>query len=238
MLDSLTTQLIGSLWDSIGDAVKGGLAWLAQDGQPHPALADAVIVSEEPVSNVDKWDSDRPQEGPFGQCRIRECGPVSDFMYRYALSYDDLHALDEGKVKDWAAAVREQELTYAIKRYAVAAGMAHPYIPDELFKVDPGGWGKRRCVVFKSLANPPKTFPDRWPTADLDKAVKLDTSPQQAQIEALVFRISGGPYVRRPADLSLGWMPTSDYGAELILTERLEFVGLDVPNNVIGVKMR
>lgn len=34
-----------------------------------------------------------------------------------------------------------------------------------------------------------------------------------------------------------GWMPTTDYGAELILTEQLEFVGMKVTRNVIGVRM-
>jgi len=158
-------------------------------------------------------------------------------MYRYTLSYDDLHALDKDKVKDWAAAVREKELTYALERYATAAGGAHPYKPDHLFQVDPGGWGKRRCVVFSSSVHPPKTVPDSWRSADLDRTVKIGTVPQQGWIEALVFRTAGGPYVRRPADLSLGWMPTADYGAELILTEQLEFVGIEVENNIVGIRM-
>jgi hypothetical protein len=237
MQDPLTTQLIGSIWDDIGNAVRDGLAWLAPDGQPHPALAEALIVKDEQISKVDKWDSDSSEEGPYGQCRIRESGSVSDFMYRYTLSYDDLRALDKDKVKGWAAEVRKQELAYAMERYAAAAGGAHPYRPDQLFQVDPGGWGKRRCVVFSSSASPPKTVPDSWRSADLDRTVKLDAVLQQGWIEALVFRIAGGPYVRRPADLSLGWMPAGDYGAELILTEQLEFVDTEVKNNIIGIKM-
>jgi hypothetical protein len=237
MPDPLTTHLISKIWDGIDKAVKSGLAWPVQDGPSHPALADVVIVNTEQINRVEKWDSDKSEEIRCGQCRIRECRQVSDFMYRFPLSYDDLNNLDKDQVKDWASAVREKELTYTLRLYADAAGAAHPYNLDDLFKVDPAGWGKRRCVVFRSVANPPKTFPDNWPSADLDRTVKLDIIPRQGSIEALVFRIAGGPYVRRPADLSLGWMPADDYGAELILTERLEFVGIEVENNVIGVKM-
>lgn len=236
MPDPLTTQLIGKIWDDIDKAVKNGLTWPVQDGLTHPALADVVIVNSEQISRVEKWDCDKSEEGRYGPCRIRECGQVSDFMYRYPLSYDDLNMLDKDKVKDWATAVREKELTYALTRYAAAAKTAHPYNLDELFKVDPAGWGKRRCVVFTSVTNPPKTFPDNWPSADLDRTVKLEI-PQQDCVEALVFRIAGGPFVRRPADLSLGWMPAGEYGAELILTERLEFVDMEVENNIIGVRM-
>jgi hypothetical protein len=237
MQDPLTVQLICGIWADIDDAVKNGLAWLAPDGQPHPALAEALIVKDEQINKVDKWDSDSSEEGPYGQCRIRESGSVSDFMYRYTLSYDELRALTKDSVKGWAEAVRKQELTYAMERYAAAAGEARPYWPDQLFRVAPGGSGKRRCVVFSSSASPPKTVPDSWRSADLDRTVKLDAVRQQGPIEALVFRIAGGPYVRRPADLSLGWMPAGDYGAELILTGQLEFVGTEVKDNIIGIKM-
>jgi hypothetical protein len=125
---------------------------------------------------------------------------------------------------------------YVLERYAAAA-VASSYNLRNLYEIDPGGWGKRRCVVFESTANPPRAFPDDWPHAELDRTVKADAPPPLGGIEAIVFRISGGPYIRRPADLSLGWMPAGDYGAELILTGRFEFVGIETESNVIGVRL-
>jgi hypothetical protein len=236
MPDTLTAHLIADVWTSLDEAVTNGLAEEAKNGLSRQVLADVVVVSDEKISSVAKWDTCRTEDIGNGTARIRESGQVSDFMYRYPLSYDELHSPVPEKIESWAAAVRRKELTYVLDRYAAAAS-GNSFTMENLFEIDPGGWGKRRCVVFKSAANPPKTFPDHWPNAELDRTVKVDMIPQQGGIEAVVFRIADGPYVRRPADLSLGWMPAGDYGAELILTERLEFVGMGTAGNIIGVRL-
>ena len=48
--------------------------------------------------------------------------------------------------------------------------------------------------------------------------------------DALLFRMAGGPYVKRPADLTLAWTPGAHCAAELLLTEQLEFVGVTNDN--------
>ena len=237
MPDPLTTQLATDAWKAIDGAVRSGLAYPAPYGPPHPALADAVILSTQQTSPVAAWGGSNVTEVGNGPCRVRESDQVSDLMFRYPLSYEDLRSPSEEKIRNWASAVRERELTYALTRYADVATMCCFARPDDLFRVDPGGWGQRRCVVFRSAASPPKTFPDNWPHAHLDRTVKLDIKTPRDGVDALVFRVAGGPYVRRPADFSLSWMPTADYGIELILTERLEFVGTDSPNSIIGVRM-
>ena len=235
--DPLTSQLTATAWKDIESAVQSGLAWPVQYGPPHPALADVLVVSREPTTAVEDWASDSSEKIGNGECRVRECNQVSDFMYRYPVSYDELSSPAAEKIKDWATSVREQELVYALTRFAAVATMVTLAKPEHLFAIDPAGWGQRRCIAFTSAASPPKTVPDRWPMAQLDRTVKLDQETPRKGIEAIVFRVAGGPYVRRPADLSLSWMPTADYGIELILTERLEFVGTDTPNSIIGVRM-
>ena len=237
--DPLTSQLTAAAWKDIEAAVNSGLAWPVRYGPPHPALADVLVVSSEPTTAVEDWprSGDAPKKVGNGPYRVRERNQVSDFMYRYPLSYDDLSSPAVEKIKDWATAVREEELVYALQRFATAATVVTLATPDHLFAIDPAGWGQRRCIAFTSAADPPRTLPDGWPMAQLDRTVKLNQESPREGIEAIVFRVAGGPYVRRPDDLSLSWMPTADYGIELILTERLEFVGTDTPNSIIGVRM-
>jgi hypothetical protein len=49
-----------------------------------------------------------------------------------------------------------------------------------------------------------------------------------------VFRVAGGPYVRRPVPLSLGWAPAAHCTAELLLTEQLTFVNVKA-STIIGI---
>jgi hypothetical protein len=88
-------------------------------------------------------------------------------------------------------------------------------------------------VVFSSVGG--ETIPDKWEKADLECTVKVDIKPENG-IQALVFRIAGGPYVRRPAPLSLGWTPVAHCQAELLLTEQLEFVDVQA-STVIALEM-
>jgi hypothetical protein len=77
-------------------------------------------------------------------------------------------------------------------------------------------------------------IPERWDKAELENVVKVDIKPING-IQVLVFRLAGGPYVRRATDLALGWTPTAYCAAELLLTEQLEFVNVQ-PSSIIGMK--
>jgi hypothetical protein len=66
--------------------------------------------------------------------------------------------------------------------------------------------------------------------------VKIDVTLPHSSIQALVFRLGGGPYVRRPRDLKLGWLPGTEASVDLVLTEQLELVNVTA-KIIAGVQM-
>jgi hypothetical protein len=222
----ITAQLINSTWDAIKDAVTTGLDMPVPYGLPQPALDTVLIVSTEKLSQAKDWRHVQIPNAP-PHVRVEESGDVIDVMHHYDLSYHDLGSPDTEAIKTWARQARQFELTLALQRYAQAATKR-----DDPQQLDPDGWGQRQWVVFNSAGR--GTIPDNWERADLERTVRIDHRPVDG-LQGLVFRIGGGPYVRRPADLTLGWAPAANYKAELLLTEQLEFMNVKA-NTVMGIK--
>ena len=223
MPDPIAAQLINSAWDDIKKAVTSGLAMEVPYQEPRPALETVVVVSDEKLSDVKKWCTVQIPDAPrHVRVERSEPGDTFDIMHHYDLSYHELHAPDTEAIEKWAQAAREFELGLALREYARQA-VRRSLKAGDLYQADPDGWGPRRCVVFSSAGG--ATIPDKWEKADLERTVKVDIKPENG-IQALVFRIAGGPYVRRPADLCLGWTPVAHCQAELLLTEQLEFVNV------------
>jgi hypothetical protein len=232
MPDPITNQLVDNVWGDIQTAVTSGLAPAVPYAAPAPVLDTvAVVVSTEKLSAARDWTSveiDYPPEG----VRVEQSGNAFDIMHRFELGYHDLLAPDKDAVKQWATDARQFELSLALRYYAGQASR-HGYTVDQLYQADPDGWGQRRCVEFASAGR--TTLPDKWEKADLERLVKTGVKAVDG-IRAVVFRIAGGPYVRRPADLSLSWTPAGDRGADLLLTEQLEFVNV-TSSSVFGIEL-
>ena len=231
MPDSITAQLVNSAWDTIEEAVTSGLAMAVPYAEPRPALDTTFVVSAEKLSETNDWRWARIPNAP-PHVRVEESGDAVDIMHHYCLNYHDLRSPDTDSIKEWAAKARRFELALALWRYTERATRRR-YAAADLCRADPDGWGERRCVVFNSDGRAP--IPDRWDQTDLERTVKIDAEPMDG-LQGLVFRIGGGPYIRRPADLTLGWAPDASYKAELLLTEQLEFVNV-AANTVIAVEM-
>jgi hypothetical protein len=230
MPDPITNQLINNVWDAIQDAVTDGLTMAVPYGVPRPALDTVAVVSTEKLSDVMTWGPAKIPNAP-AQVRVEQSGDAFDIMHHFDLSYHDLRTPDTGAIKQWATVARQFELSLALHYYARHA--ARPSrTAGQLDQANLGGWGQLRCVVLSSAGW--ATIAEKWEKADLESTVKLDAEPVNG-VQALVFRIAGGPYVRRPAPLSLGWTPVPGCGAELLLTEQLEFVNVR-PSTVIGVE--
>jgi hypothetical protein len=232
MPDPIAAQLINRAWKDIEDAVTSGLAMTAPYEGPRPALETVAVVSTEKLSDVTKWsEAQIPDAPPHVRVEQSESENAFDIMHHYDLSYHELHAPDTQAIEKWATRAREFELSLALREYALRA--RHAYEARDLYRADPDGWGQRRCVVFSSAGG--ETIPDTWEMADLERMVKVDIKPENG-IQALVFRIAGGPHVRRPAGLCLGWTPLDHCQAQLLLTEQLELVNVRA-STVIAVEM-
>jgi hypothetical protein len=230
MPEPITAQLISNAWDDIKDAVAKGLAMPNPYGVPRPVLDTVAVVSKEKPSETKDWHHIQIPDAP-DHVRVEESGNVIDIMHHYSLSYHELQAPDKKAIQEWATRARQFELSVMLRRYVQNAAR-HTYMANYLHQADPDGWGQRRFVVFGSAGR--AAIPDRWDKADLENTVRVEDKPIDG-IQVLVFRIAGGPYVRRPADLSLGWTPAADCAAELLLTEQLEFVNVQA-STIIGIQ--
>ena len=161
--------------------------------------------------------------------RVEQSGDAFDIMHHYELSYHDLHAPDTDAIKKWATEARQFELNLALRYYEGKAKSVSYQTVGELHQAYPDGWGQRRCVIFSPA------IPDKWEGTDLDRAVEVDFKSEKG-IQAMVYRVGGGPYARRPSDLSLSWTPLDHCKAELLLTEQLEFVNAG-PKTILGVRI-
>jgi hypothetical protein len=227
MQEPITTQLIGGVWDTIKDAVVSGLDTAVPYTAPRPALDTVAIVSAEKIKATDGWECIKHPDAP-PHARVEKSGDAFDIMHHYELGYHDLQAPNTDDIKKWATAARQFELNVALRYYAEHAWRDSYRAVGELYHADPDGWGQCRCVKFSPA------IPDDWKRTDLERVVKVDFVFEG--IQALVFRVGGGPYVRRPAPLSLGWAPLDHCKAELLLTEQLEFVNAG-PKTIIGVRI-
>ncbi|MGC2006684.1 hypothetical protein [Trebonia sp.] len=227
MPEPITTQLINDVWDTIKDAVTSGLDTAVPYAVPRPALDTVAIVSAEKIKATGGWQYLKHPDAP-PHVRVETSGDAFDIMHHYELGYHDLHAPDTDAIKQWATAARQFELNVALRYYAEQADRVSYRTVGELYHADPDGWGQLRCVKFSPA------IPEEWEKADLERTVKVDFMVEG--IQALVYRIGGGPYVRRPADLSLSWTPLDHCKAELLLTEQLEFEKVG-PKTIIGVRI-
>jgi hypothetical protein len=230
MPDSLTVQFLNNVWDDVKKKVSDGLAFGKQK-----TLPDFVTVVTEKLSDT-TWQPGSTFDVGGGRVRVRQSATaaISDYMYRLHLDYDNLQAPDLDMIETWAASARQFELNDALKRLATVATPGD-YTAQNLNTVAPGGWGPLRCVVF-ALALGAIPVPDHPASGDWDGPVKINMKSPKPDIQALVFRVGGGPYVRRAADLTLGWLPTTDDGVDLVLTEQLEFINA-ADNTIVGIHM-
>jgi hypothetical protein len=231
MPDPITAELINSAWDDIKAAVAEGLAMPNPYGVPRPTLCTVAVVSCEKPSKAESWQHVQVPDAP-AHVRVEQSGNVVDIMHHYNLSYHNLRSPDMEAIQEWATKARQFELSLTLRRYAEHAA-PHTYMANYLHQADPDGWGQRRFVAFGSAGR--AAIPERWDKAELENMVKVDLKPING-IQVMVFRIAGGPYVRREADLALGWTPTAYCSAELLLTEQLEFVNVQ-PSSIIGIQM-
>lgn len=229
MQEPITTQLINGVWDAIKDAVASGLDTAVPYTAPRPALDTVGSISTEKIQAAGSWTYVQRHAGDPARVRVERSGDAFDIMHHYELGYHDLSAPDTKAIKQWAADARQFELNLALRYYEDQAKCVSYKTVGELYQTYPDGWGQRRCVIFSP------DIPGKWEGADLDLAVEVDFKSKEG-IQALVYRVGGGPYVRRPAPLSLGWTPLDHCKAELLLTEQLEFVNAG-PKTIIGVRI-
>jgi hypothetical protein len=227
MPDPITKQLIDIVWDSIENAVIDGLAMTVPYGAPRPTLDTVAVVLKETIKPTGGWQYMPHLDAP-PHVRVEKSGNAFDIMHHYELGYHDLQSPNTDDIKKWAAAARQFELNVALRYYADHAWRSSYRTVGELYHADPDGWGQCRCVKFSPA------IPDEWNGADLERVVKVDFVAEG--IQALLYRIGGGPCVRRPADLSLSWTPVDHCKAELLLTEQLEFE-IGAPNTILGVRI-
>ena len=222
MPDSLITQLVNEAWDDIQKKVNDGLAFGAQK-----TLSDVVTVVTEKLPDT-SWQQGCSFHAGGGCVRVRQsatAAAIFDYMYRFQLGYDSLQSPDYDKIKAWAASARQFELSDVLERLTAVATL-YTCTTENLNTVAADGWGRLRCVMF-TLAPGEIAVPDHPASVNWDGPVKITVKSPVADIQALVFRIDGGPYVRRAADLTLGWLPGTDDGVDLVLTEQLELVNVE-----------
>ena len=230
MPDSLTVQFVNNAWDDIKDKVNDGLAFGKEK-----TLSDIVTVVTDKLPDT-TWRAGRTFDVGGGHVRVRQSATAAifDYMYRLHLNYDNLQSPDLDMIETWAALARHFELSDVLKRLATVAAPGK-YNTQNFDVVAPDGWGQLRCVVF-TLAPGAIPVPDQPASVDWDGPVKINVKSPKDDIQALVFRVGGGPYVRRPVDLTLGWLPTTDDGVDLVLTEQLEFINA-ADNTIAGIQM-
>jgi hypothetical protein len=222
MPDSLVSQLVNSAWDKISEAVADGLA----PGQQQ-ALADVVSVVTRPL-DATTWDS--PVEHTAdGGCRVRQSATTMafDYQYRLLLCYDQLRSPDTDRIRTWAEDARGFELRHVLGRLVEVAKRNHFAGPPG--GATAGGWGELRCLAFSNA--PGNLTAPHW-----DGPVRLGFRSPGPPIQALLFRLGGGPYLQRPADLALGWLPAADDGANLVLTGQIQIVNLTA-DTITGINM-
>jgi hypothetical protein len=240
MPDPITNQLVNGMWSTIQTAVSSGLAMEVPYELPSPALDNVAFVNTtEKLSDTQPadWHTVQIPDVPAeisAQVRVQTAGDAFDIIHRYDLSYHELRAPNSDAIKNWAMRARQFELSLMLYYYAQQAE-TQPCTPGQLTKqFPPKGWGLRRCVVFQSASR--AIILDRWKGSEMESAaVKVDAVPVNG-VHALIFWMSGGPYVRRPADLSLRWTPAAECGAQLLLTEQLEFVDVS-KESVFGIEL-
>lgn len=224
MPDSLTTQLINAAWDDINGAVTDGIA---RGGLRN--LSDIMPIDQGKLT-VTQWQYSDSLRLGGGTSRVRTAtgSPATmDFLHRYHLDYDTLRAPLADALKDqikaWSAAARLLELGRVVE-HLVSVSTRLGCGPAYLGSVAVGGWGRPRCLSF-TPAPGALTWP-RLPSFGWEGPLSIDMPPPQraSYLRGLVFRVGGGPYVRRPADLTLSWVPAGDLGISLVLTEQLEIV--------------
>ena len=239
MPDSLVAQLVSSVWDDFTSAVNEGLALKT-------SLADVIPVVAKKLTDTTWSDSLADADPGRGESLVRRsASPVTAFdcLHRYHLDHDTLRSPHLDDLKAWAAAVRKFELTYVVKHLATAAAQ-HSCTADgeSLSAVQPQGWGQLRCVTFTPGPGA-IPVPGNLPSVDWEGPIKVDMqSADLYGVQALVFRLGGGPYIKRPADLALGWVCAADgsmdrlLSVDLVLAEQLELVNVTV-DTVAAIKM-
>lgn len=230
MPDSLITQLVNGAWDNISKAVSDGLAFGKQK-----TLSDVVpVLSEKLVTTA--WQPPRYMATGESRSYIRQsatAGVIFDYLHRFRLDYYSLQSPDLNAIKTWAASARRFELSHVVGRLAAEATRCQR-TTNNLNTVVVDGWGLMRCVTFKMVPDA-IPVPDHPASVDWDGPIKIDVESPHPSIQALVFRMGGGPYVRRPADLTLGWLPGID-SVDLVLTEQLELVNVTA-KTIAGIQM-
>jgi hypothetical protein len=224
MPDSLVSQLVNSAWDKISEAVADGLAPVKQQ-----TLADVVSVVTRQLDDM-TWGPPVVRQAGGGWRRLRTSTTMTafDYQYRLPLSDDALRSPDTDRIRTWAEAARGFELMHVLGQL-VDVATRHHYSAGTLSRATADGWGELRCLAFSDA-------PGNLTAPNWDGPIRLDFRSPGPPIQALLFRLGGGPYLQRPADLALGWLPAPDGGADLVLTEQIQIVNA-TENTIIGIKM-
>ena len=222
MPDSLVSQLVNSAWDKISEVVADGLASGKQQ-----TLADVVSVVTRQL-DATTWHPpvDRQADGGWRRIRISTTMTAFDYQYRLPLSYDELRSPDTDRIKTWAEGARRFELMHVLG-HLVEVAKRHHFVGTPS-RATADGWGELRCLAFSDA-------PCNLTALHWDGPIRLDFRSPGPPIQALLFRLGGGPYLQRPADLALGWLPDDD-GADLVLTEQIQIVNATA-NTIIGIRM-
>jgi hypothetical protein len=225
MPDSLVSQLVNSAWDKISEAVADGLASGKQ-----PTLADVVSVVTRQL-DATTWDLpvDRQADDCWRRFRRSTTMTAFDYQYRFLLSYDALRSPDTDRIRTWAERARRFEFRHILGELVDVARRNHFPVGTTPSRATVGGWGELRCLAFSNA-------PGNLTALEWDGPIRLNFRSPGAPIQALLFRLGGGPYLQRPADLALGWLPAGDDGAHLVLTEQIQIVNA-TENTITGINM-
>ena len=241
MPDSLVAQLVSSVWDDLTSAVNEGLALKTP-------LADVIPVVAKNLAST-TWPSPLVDADPGrGESLVRgSASPVMAFdcLHRYHLDHDTLRSPHLDDLKAWAAAVRKFELTYVVKHLAAAAA-PHPCTADgeslEACRRSAPGLGpaQMRNLHTRPGRDPGPRQPPVRGLGRPDQGRHAVRGPRRRPGSG--FRLGGGPYIKRPADLALGWVCAADgsmdrlLSVDLVLAEQLELVNATV-DTVAAIKM-
>ena len=230
MPDSLISQLVNNAWEEISQAVSIGLAF-----GNRKTLSDVITVVSKQVAAT-TWQPRLYEQAGTGRRCVRESATTAafDYRYRFPLSYDTLRSPHADSIQEWAASARAFELQHVLGRLADAA-RRRDFTTGNLRTASADGWGQLRCLTFSEIPGE-IPVPDNLMSLGGDVPVKVDIPSPSPPIQALLFRLGGGPYLQRPADLTLGWMPSTDDGADLVLTEQIQVVNATV-STITGIHM-
>ena len=197
MPDPITTQLINTAWNDIEDAVTSGLAIAAPYRVPRPALETVAVVATEKINATNGRHASG--QAPDAPPHVRvEPGDAFDIMHHYDLSYHELYAPDTEAIRSGPPRPANSNRTWRCESTKVGEVRS---LPDRPSRTGPTLTAGDNAGAWCSARPSPTSGRDRP-----QRTVKVDIKSENG-IQAMVYRVAGGPYARRPRGLSLSWTP-------------------------------